>query len=165
MKLKSYLITLTLLFVAIGVRAEGDGFLTIHLNSSEKPAQIAITDVSSIVFETSQLSIKNKQYAIIQNFNYSDVIKITFNEELNTESVEEMNSNATLTFFPNPVKDNISISCDETMYGSDLCIYSMTGTLISKQTNWNGENINVSNLNPGIYFININSTTLKFIKQ
>lgn len=165
MNFKNYLITLVLLAAAIGVRAEGDELITIHLNSSEKPAQIAITDVSSIVFETSQLSIKDKQYAVIQNFDYSDVIKITFNEELNTESVEEMNSNATLTLFPNPVKDNISISCDETMYGSDLCIYTLTGTLVTKQTNWKGENINVSNLNPGIYFININSTTLKFIKQ
>jgi hypothetical protein len=165
MNFKNYLITLVLLAAAIGVRAEGDELITIHLNSSEKPAQIAITDVSSIVFETSQLSIKDKQYAVIQNFDYSDIIKITFNEELNTESVEEKNSNATLTLFPNPVKDNISISCDETMYGSDLCIYTLTGTLVTKQTNWNGENINVSNLNPGIYFININSTTLKFIKQ
>lgn len=165
MNFKNYLITLVLLAAAIGVRAEGDELITIHLNSSEKPAQIAITDVSSIVFETSQLSIKDKQYAVIQNFDYSDVIKITFNEELNTESVEEKNSNATLTLFPNPVKDNISISCDETMYGSDLCIYTLTGTLVTKQTNWKGENINVSNLNPGIYFININSTTLKFIKQ
>ena len=165
MNFKNYLITLLLLTAAIGVKAEGDELITIHLNSSEKPAQIAITDVSSIVFETSQLSIKDKQYAVIQNFDYSDVIKITFNEELNTESVEEMNSNAILTLFPNPVKDNISISCDETMYGSDLCIYTLTGALITKQTNWKGESINVSNLNPGIYFININSTTLKFIKQ
>lgn len=165
MNFKNYLITLMLLLAAVGVRAEGDGLITIHLNSSEEPAQIAITDVSSIVFETSQLSIKNKQYAVIQNFDYSDVLKITFNEELNTESIEEMDSDVTLALFPNPVKDNLSISCDETMHGSDLYIYTLTGTLVSKQINWNGESINVSSLNPGIYFININSTTLKFIKQ
>ena len=165
MNFKNYLITLVLLAAAFGVRAEGDGVLSVHLNSSETPAQIAIADVSSVVFETSQLNIKNKKDGTSLYFDYSDVIKITFNEELNTESVEEMNSNATLTLFPNPVKDNLSISVAEEMYGSDLCIYSLTGTLVTKQTNWNGESINVSSLNPGIYFININSTTLKFVKQ
>lgn len=165
MNFKNYLITLVLLAAAFGVRAEGDGVLSVHLNSSETPAQIAIADVSSVVFETSQLNIKNKKDGTSLYFDYSDVIKITFNEELNTESVKATDYNAEAAIFPNPAKDNLSISVAEEMYGSDLCIYSLTGTLVTKQTNWNGESINISSLNPGIYFININSTTLKFVKQ
>ena len=165
MKLKSYLITLALLFIAFGVRAEGDEAITIHLNSSETPTQIAIADVSKIVFETTQFNIKNNKNGAVKYFDYSDVIKITFNEELNTESIEVVDANATLALFPNPAKDYLTINDADDLHGSDLCIHSLTGSLISKQTNWNGEKINVSHLNPGIYFIKLNSTTLKFIKQ
>jgi hypothetical protein len=41
----------------------------------------------------------------------------------------------------------------------------MTGVLVNKLSQWNGEAIDASNLSSGVYFIKTNSTTLKFIKQ
>lgn len=162
MKLKFFLITFALLFVTLGARAEGDE-VVIYENNSETPTRIAIADVSRIVFETNQLNIKNNKNGDVKYFAYSDVRKITFNEILDIESITAAESEAAI--FPNPTRDYLTIKGADKMHGSDLCIYSISGTLISKQTNWNGEKINVSHLNPGFYFININSTTLKFIKQ
>lgn len=161
MKLKFYLITIALLFVAFGAKAEGDEVITIHTNNSET-TKIAIADISKIVFETSELNIINNS-GISNYFNYSDVRKLTFDEGLSVESITATDSDVTI--FPNPVKENLTINGAENMFGADLYIYSITGTLVTKHANWNGENINVSSLNPGIYFINFNSTTIKFVKQ
>lgn len=163
MKLKSYLITIALFFLAFGARAEGDEVISVYTNSSQTPTKIAIADVSRILFETDSFNIKNKKDGAVSYFDYSDVIKITFNETLGLEDITATDPNVTI--FPNPVKENLKINGAEDMFGSDLYIYSITGTLVTKQAKWNGENINVSNLNPGIYFININSTTIKFVKQ
>ena len=99
---------------------------------------------------------------ISNDFYFSDVIKIAFNEE--GTSITTPNA-STASISPNPVKDNLMIQDAEKMYGSDICIYSVTGTLVSKYSQWNGESINVSHLSPGIYFVNTNSTTLKFVKK
>ena len=96
------------------------------------------------------------------DFYFSDIIKITFNEQ--GTSIETVNASSA-SIFPNPVKDNLIIQNAEKIYGSDIYIYSMTGVLVEKYSQWNGESINVSDLAPGVYFVNSNSTTLKFVKQ
>lgn len=161
MKLKFYLITIVLLFVAFSVKAEGDKVISVYTNNSQTSTKIAISEVSKIVFDTESLNIVTN--AGDNHFNYADVAKITFNEALGLDAITATNNNVTIS--PNPTRDNLTISCSEDMFGSDLYIYTLTGALVTKQTNWNGESINVSDLNAGVYLININSTTLKFIKQ
>lgn len=98
-----------------------------------------------------------------EKFYFSSLTKITFNED--GASIETVETNPTASIYPNPAENNLVIEGAKNMYGSDVCIYSMTGVLITKHSHWNGETIDVSHLNPGIYFVNINSTTLKFVKQ
>ena len=97
------------------------------------------------------------------DFYFSDIVKVTFNEESGL-SIETPNAQVT-SIYPNPVKDNLTIKNVDNMQESDIYIYSVTGLLVAKYSQWNGESIDVSHLNPGIYFVNTNSTTLKFVKQ
>ena len=160
MKLKFCLIVGLLLLTSSYIKA--DELISIYLNNSDhSPVRIEVSTISTIKFKTTKLVVTNHDN-ISNDFYFSDVIKITFNEE--GTSITTPNA-STASISPNPVKDNLMIQDAEKMYGSDICIYSVTGTLVSKHSQWNGESIDVSHLNPGIYFVNTNSTTLKFVKK
>lgn len=160
MKLKFCLIVGLLLLTSSYTKA--DELISIYLNYSDlSPVRIDVSTISTIKFKTTKLVVTNHDN-ISNDFYFSDVIKITFNEE--GTSITTPNA-STASISPNPVKDNLMIQDAEKMYGSDICIYSVTGTLVSRHSQWNGESIDVSHLSPGIYFVNTNSTTLKFVKK
>lgn len=160
MKLKFCLIVGLLLLTSSYTKA--DELISIYLNNSDlSPVRIDVSTISTIKFKTTKLVVTNHDN-ISNDFYFSDVIKITFNEE--GTSITTPNA-STASISPNPVKDNLMIQDAEKMYGSDICIYSVTGTLVSRHSQWNGESIDVSHLSPGIYFVNTNSTTLKFVKK
>lgn len=64
--------------------------------------------------------------------------------------------------YPNPAKDQITISGIET---SDIEIFDITGRLVLKQQITEDQQIDVSNLSKGMYFIKNNQHTIKFIKE
>ena len=160
MKLKFCLIVGLLLLTSSYTKA--DELISIYLNNSDlSPVRIDVSTISTIKFKTTKLVVTNHDN-ISNDFYFSDVIKIAFNEEGTSITTPDA---STASISPNPVKDNLMIQDAEKMYGSDICIYSVTGTLVSKHSQWNGESIDVSHLSPGIYFVNTNSTTLKFVKK
>ena len=161
MKLRFCLI-ISLLLLASSY-AKADELLSIYLSNSDlSPVRIDVSTISTIKFKTKRMIVTNKDNTS-SGFYFSDIVKITFNE--NGETSIETTDTQTSSIYPNPVKDNLNIRNAENMYGNDVCIYSITGVLVSKYSQWNGEDIDISHLSPGIYFINTNSTTLKFVKQ
>ncbi len=161
MKLRFCLIISLLLLTSFYAKA--DELLSIYLSNSDlSPVRVDISNISTIKFKSSKIVI-NKNDNTFSDFYYSDITKITFNEE-GTAIIENADSkNANI--YPNPVKDNLTINNADSMHGSDIFIYSVTGMLVAKHSQWNGGSIDVSGLNPGVYFVNTNSTTLKFVKQ
>ena len=160
MKLRFCLIVGLLLLTNSYTKA--DELISIYLNNSDlSPVRIDVSSISSIKFKKTKFVVSDYDNTS-NDFYFSDVIKIAFNEE--GTSITTPNA-STASISPNPVKDNLMIQDAEKMYGSDICIYSVTGTLVSKHSQWNGESIDVSHLSPGIYFVNTNSTTLKFVKK
>ena len=150
------------LFLLTGSYLKADELISIYLNNSDlSPVRIDVSNISTIKFKTTKLVVNNNDNTS-NDFYFSDIIKITFNEQ--GTSIETVNASSA-SIFPNPVKDNLIIQNAEKIYGSDIYIYSMTGVLVEKYSQWNGESINLSDLAPGVYFVNSNSTTLKFIKQ
>ena len=85
-------------------------------------------------------------------------------EEDNTDNINEIVSSFNL--YPNPVEDELHLEADGII--EEVIIYNINGqqTIINSiQTPSTHSVINVSNLNPGIYFIKINETMNKFIKK
>lgn len=157
--MKKLLILCALFLSFSAVKAEE--VITIHLNNS--PAKdITLANIQKITFDANGLNVfcyDNNN----ESFNYSDINKLTFGEGVGVESL--LADNASIMVSPNPTKSTLVISGGENLYGSDLRIYSISGSIISQHNNWNGETVDVSNLNAGIYFVNIGSTTTKFVKQ
>ncbi|MDO4727814.1 MAG: choice-of-anchor J domain-containing protein [Bacteroidota bacterium] len=85
----------------------------------------------------------------------------------NTVSVDSYLASQ-FTVFPNPVNDVLSIS---NTLGAEINAISVTDIngRVVKQINANVEQVNVSDLNAGVYFLNINSTegnlTKKIVKK
>ncbi|TCN57535.1 T9SS C-terminal target domain-containing protein [Flavobacterium circumlabens] len=78
--------------------------------------------------------------------------------------------NSNFVLFPNPVKDVLNISSDENQSIKSIQIYNTLGQSVLDTKNIKTfSNINVSELNKGIYFVKINSdkgtVTNKFLKN
>jgi len=69
-----------------------------------------------------------------------------------------------LTLYPNPGGDFVKIN-SETFESLHTRIYSLTGQLVKQGTYQSDENIDISGLAPGLYFVQINGSTLKFSKK
>lgn len=83
-------------------------------------------------------------------------------QETPVEDIEEYSYNV----YPNPVENEIYIEMIEPI--EELVIYNINGQQTAvdfQQTSSTRSVINVSNLNPGLYFIRVNNKVQKFIKQ
>jgi hypothetical protein len=70
-----------------------------------------------------------------------------------------------LSFFPNPIKDIITVNANFGLK-QEYKIYSSCGkVLLSGALNSNNNQINLSKLPCGLYFISINGTSLKLVKK
>ncbi|GAA4456928.1 T9SS type A sorting domain-containing protein [Rurimicrobium arvi] len=78
-------------------------------------------------------------------------------------------SSQSVQLYPNPTKLSLSIKMDQNIRLSGFSIYSPDGKLVSSGSLQNTNTINVQNLSPGLYFLNLSSDkgigVLKFIKE
>jgi hypothetical protein len=118
--------------------------------------------VDQIIFGAQQT---NKGLARVPNGTGDFVIQApTFNgnNEL-TIATKDLEDEVLVTIYPNPVRDALYIKHDiqsPTIYGE---IYNTYGKVI-QVLNVADRNINVAHLNPGVYFLKVQSRILKFVK-
>jgi hypothetical protein len=88
--------------------------------------------------------------------------KITFVE--NTLAVTTVTDDKKVVLSPNPATDFFKITSD---YKDNLIvkIYSLTGQLVHQGVYQNAQNIDVSALSTGFYVVQVNNSTLKFVKK
>jgi len=85
---------------------------------------------------------------------------------LNSIAVDHINPN-NIQVYPNPTYNNLDIISTENLIESDLIIYNDRGEMVLKNT-YNGNSINVEDLNAGIYYLSIKTnektSLIPFIK-
>lgn len=141
--------------------AQGYTYMQVHLLDNDKPQETELADISKVTFTTSGFTVIHND-ASTQDFSYSNVNKITFNKGSN--GIEANMVQSTLQVAPNPVGNTLYIKGYNASEGCTLAIYSAMGQQVLRLNDWCGEAVDVSHLTPGIYFINVNTTTTKFIK-
>lgn len=100
----------------------------------------------------------------IVNYAFEDIpnTKITAGQTVSSPTnIEEFNNNE-FTIYPNPVKDIVSISIASKTVINTINLYSVTGKLI-KEIQLPKNQIDLSNLKSGIYFIEVISENKKEI--
>lgn len=116
-----------------------------------------------LYFSGSNLLIKVSGTANNVSIPTNIIRKITFTTaSLATQEIGQNSSKFKL--YPNPTSDFIRISSDKKDKIS-VKIYSVSGQIVHQGTYLPEENINVSNLRMGFYFVQANDTTFKLIKK
>ena len=88
--------------------------------------------------------------------------RITFTNNLST--TQQTAAAIRLNLFPNPGSEYIQISsADEEIL--HVKIYNNNGQLLQNGSYFPMQNIDVSNLESGIYWVQVNGATLKFVKR
>ena len=78
-------------------------------------------------------------------------------------SILDVDSNPKINIYPNPASDFIALNNLKTP--EDYHIYTVLGTKVMSGVIAEGQKIDVSSLNSGVYFIDTDSITLPFIKE
>ena len=81
-------------------------------------------------------------------------------------SVNEVATTVSMTAYPNPAGNSLSIVKDNFVTGEVLTLVNISGQVVKTITlNSNGQSVNVSDLNAGVYFLQgANAAALKVVK-
>lgn len=96
-------------------------------------------------------------------FSYSDISTLSFKTP-GGSGVSDVTAPDDIRLLKNPVAEVMYISAPEG-FSSPLAIYDESGVKRLTFASWSGQAIDVSDLDPGFYFVTLNSTNLKFIKK
>ena len=69
---------------------------------------------------------------------------------------------APLTIYPNPNSGSVSIKLDKSISNASINIYDALGKVVFSQEKFNGNMIHVSDLEGGIYIVNVNNNTRNY---
>ncbi len=100
----------------------------------------------------------------VETYSLDNISKLTFKSVIT--GVDELNleSSAIMKVYPNPVSDVVYIqNAPETDF--TVSIYRMNGMLVlTTKLSSGSKSIDVSYLSSGLYLLNVNSRTFKFVK-
>ncbi|MGA2298639.1 MAG: aryl-sulfate sulfotransferase [FCB group bacterium] len=145
-----------------------NGKIIFKLNSiknTEDPRNMAIykRDIESIgIFKELNTTYDSTLGEITANFTGFGEFTIGSKRITSVKNINEIN-NQIIIFYPNPVSDKIKFS-DNRYKGYNYSIISLMGETISEGI-IKYDNIEISNLCPGFYFLKIGNEMIKFIKN
>jgi hypothetical protein len=93
------------------------------------------------------------------NYNLSGTVTAT------SVGLDEITVGKNISIYPNPAKDQITISTAASLKNASVSIFDMTGRLVHEKNNLEGKSnvIDISNYDSGIYFFEINQSN-EFIR-
>lgn len=143
--------------------------LTWEAPISAEPTKYNVYRNDALVGNTTQTSfvdedLESGEYTYAVSAVYEDgesekTTPVTVNVTL---SVNE-NNEVVFMMYPNPAENHITI---ESTKDAEVKIYSVNGQMLSQQNISEGINtIDISNLNAGMYFVSVNGTMVKIVKN
>lgn len=125
--------------------------------------QYNIETSGKLYFSDDDLIVQTSSNSGIISIPVSIISKITFTEFLSNETFAADNTSK-LIIYPNPGNQFIKIH-HSSESDFDIVIYSIYGQKIKSGHFSSDESIDINDLSTGWYFVKVNNTTLKFLKQ
>lgn len=148
--------------LAVSAVATAETTLTVTLPDG-KTKTVKVTDASELSFGGGVVKFAANADATPETFALTDETVITFNG--GSGGVTDIATEAcTLRLRNNPVGDTLEI-IGTTDAPVRLEIYAVGGAMMLQRQQWQGETVDVSALNPGLYILKINNQTIKFLKS
>lgn len=121
----------------------------------------SLTDLESVVFRNGIFVVKDQQCG---DHYYSDFFTTELNFGASESGLSELNDNG-WSLFPNPTSYYLQLTNSSETSGQGV-IVDITGAIV-QVFDFEGlsTTLNVSQLNKGIYFIQIQQQSIKFLKQ
>lgn len=162
MRKKYYPMIAVALMMSVATLSKADLAIKIHSYDTEaQPVEFALSEISKVQFGTGNFSVLLSEGEAGGSFDFRNVSKISFGE---VSAVETVDRDAVMVVTPNPVRNTLVLNGGQSLYGSEMNLYSVTGMHVLRVATWQGESIDVSHLPAGVYVINIQSETIKFVK-
>lgn len=160
LKTFSKILLMSLLFSAATIFAQTGIKVTFYSGSAQ---DYTIETSGKLYFSGSNLLIKTSSSAADVSVPTNIIRKITFTTAvLSTQEIGQNKDKFAL--YPNPASDFIQISSDK-KDKMKVKIYSSTGRMVHSGTYLPKESINISELAPGFYLVQVDQTTIKLIKK
>jgi Secretion system C-terminal sorting domain len=115
-----------------------------------------------LYFENEELYLKSNSTTTPTVIPVSIIQKITFSNTLGVTTFGQNENN--LTLYPNPASDLIKIGANSNDV-MEVKMYTLTGQLVQQGKYFPNEAIDISELSGGIYLIQANGVTFKFVKK
>lgn len=130
------------------------------VSSNGTASNIHYSEIRSIVFSNHNMHV-NKTECQDNYFSLPFTSQVLFEEDLGLAENGAANS---LSIFPNPASNEIHLAVNDSE-AREIEILNIQGTLVSKTVVTGKEGIDVSRLSSGVYFIQVDGTSVKFVKQ
>lgn len=131
-------------------------------NASGAPIdKVPVTVDSKIKFTSEGVDVLENE-VIKASFSYGTFATLSFTTP--TSGISAATTDVSLRILNNPVADILQIAGCEAE-STPLLISDLAGRVKISLRDWSGENLDVSTFAPGLYFVKIKNTTLKFIKK
>lgn len=157
-KLKQLLISLLLLCCMLCVNAQTE-VTVLGINGSN--TTLVVSDLGKIYFDAEHMYIDAGD-GTVTDFAVSDIKKLTFNSLY--VGVDQLDNKSSVLIYPNPATNFIRIATDE-QQSIHVRLYALTGQLLSDTYCQPNEEVNISHLQSGIYFVKVNELTFKLLKK
>lgn len=153
-------ITVTILILVglvMTIKAQTQQMVITTNNGTEITRELS--DIAELELKQNNLITKTTEGR--STLNLYSIDKITFGF---STGIDESVAQRTMKIFPNPVNDSFTLS-NTSEEINEITIYSIEGIKAGTyQIESSTKTLNISHLNPGIYFIAAGKETIKFIK-
>lgn len=79
--------------------------------------------------------------------------------------ISRISADNVINIYPNPAKEAITLSADFSLENSEVVIYSITGSVMKTKKSVTGNQVNISDLPSGVYFINIKTDKSEVVSR
>lgn len=136
------------------------GIKVFYVSGTAQTFNVATT--GALYFESDNLYIKTDGTMAPTTIPVGIIQKITFAEI--TTAITAIADKQKISLYPNPSSDFFRIGTSSTE-NLKVRVYSLTGQLVHQGIYVKEQSIDVSNLITGVYLVQINNSTFKFVKQ
>ena len=156
----------TLLFAALigSSVAFARGSMKVTMTDANKSKDFSLSTDLKMTFDTSEGNMfVNYGPGGKERFSLKGIKSITFSTD--PSGVEEITDmEQTVSLLRNPVESVLQF-CGKPTHPCTLYVYNMQGSLVLQANNWQGHEIYVNSLAPGMYIVHYSNNSIKFIKK
>ena len=148
--------------LSLSIQAYSQTNITVkYLNDAEQ--SFSLSEKGKLYFDDKNLFISENGESVSEIL-ISDIRNIRLNNNVSSIETDKANEAKIISVYPNPASDYIYLTNTDSEKVL-ISLFTIEGRLLMKTEHSISEPLNISKYPAGLYLIQVNSQTVKFIKQ